>query len=61
MAMRNMWWHFRILFGQTNFLWADSFSKLSDRMSDKLSWIFDMSEIKGKNVQITDKPYLTFK
>ena len=55
MAMRNMWWHFKFLFGQ------DSFSKLPDRMSDKLSWIFDMSEIKGKNVQITDKPYLTFK
>ena len=36
MAMRNMWWHFRFLFGH-------SFSKLPDRMSDKLSWNFDMS------------------
>ena len=45
MAMRNMWWHFRFLFGQTNFLSVRHFSKLLDRMSDKLSWIFDMSEM----------------
>ena len=37
MAMRNMWWHFRF------FIRSDSFSKLPDRMSDKLSWIFDIS------------------
>ena len=37
MAMWNMWWHFRIFFR------SDSFSKLPDWMSDKLSWIFDMS------------------
>ena len=42
MAMRNMWWHFRFLFGH-------SFSKLPDRMSDKLSWIFDMSEPQKSN------------
>jgi hypothetical protein len=30
--------------GQTNFA-SVSFSKLPDRMSDKLSWIFDMSDI----------------
>jgi hypothetical protein len=39
-----MWWHFRFLFGQTYFSFGqDSFSKLPDRMSDKLSWISDMS------------------
>jgi hypothetical protein len=25
------------------FFWSDNFSKLLDRMSDKLSWILDMS------------------
>jgi hypothetical protein len=30
MAMRNMWWHLRSLFGL-----SDSFSKLPDRMLDK--------------------------
>ena len=33
MAMRNMWWHFKFLFGQTNFLSVRQF----------LSWNFDMS------------------
>jgi len=51
MAMQNMWWHFRFLFGQTNFLSVRQFFfKLPDRMSDKLSWIFDMSAVVGEKM-----------
>ena len=45
MAMWNMWCHFSFFLVRQILFRSDSFSKLPDRMSDKLSWIFDMSVI----------------
>ena len=43
MAMRNIWWHLCFNSVRQFFFQSDRFSNLPDRMSDKLSWIFDMS------------------
>jgi hypothetical protein len=43
MVMWNIWWHLCFNSVRQIFFQSDSFSKLPDRMSDKLSWISDMS------------------
>ena len=52
MVMWNMWWHFRF------FIRSDSFSKLLDGMSDKLSWIFDMSVINNSSSYFSARFYV---
>ena len=51
MAMRNMWWHFGFFFSVRQiFFRSGKLEKLSDRMSDKLSWIFDRSGVRGMHI-----------
>ena len=54
MVMRNMWWHFRFLSVRQIFFRSDSFFFiLPDRMSDKLSWIFDMSGLSVSSYMVS--------